>query len=393
MIKHRIGSTECVHAGTGPVPIWGSVSVPIVHSAPFHFKNTKDLVRYMKGHSRREQPEYGRMGNPTVAAVEKRLASLEGAEAAQLFASGMAAVTTLFLAYLKSGDHIVMTSDIYKRTRRFAVESLSRFGIRATLVKPDLAAIAKAVGPRTRMIFTETPTNPFLNILDMRDLARLGRRKKILTVVDSTFATPVNLRPLEHGVDLVTHSCTKYLGGHNDLVAGVLAGKKRHLEPVSELLSTLGGISDPTTAFLLDRGLKTLFLRVARQNQNAQTVAEFLENQPRIRQVWYPGLASHPHHDTARRTMAGFGGVVTFTLNTDAAGTGRFVDALRIPHLAPSLGGVDSLVEQVVTMSYFEVSAADRKKAGVSDNLIRFSLGIEDIEDLLEDLRRGLRKI
>ena len=268
MSERQVGSTECVHAGAGPCEASSSIITPIVHCAPFAFGVTKDLIDYLEGRSDRKQPEYGRMGNPTVSVVERRLAALEGAERAQLFASGMAAVTTLLLAVLKSGDHIVITTDCYKRTRDFSTEFLKKFGVRASVVPPSLEAIEQAIGPETRIVFTETPTNPYLYVVDVEGLSKLGRRKGVLTVVDSTFATPVNMRPIDLGADLVVHSATKYLGGHNDLIAGVLAGSEELVQPVADLLMTLGGICDPNTAFLLERGLKTLALRVAKQNAN-----------------------------------------------------------------------------------------------------------------------------
>ncbi len=393
MAKRKIGSTECVHAGAGPCEDSSSITTPIVHSAPFTFESTKDLVELVEGRSVRRQPEYGRMGNPTVMCVERRLAALAGAENALLFASGMAAATTLFLSVLKSGDHIVMTSDSYQRTRDFAAGFMKKFGVTATVVPPTLESIEQAIGPTTRVLFTETPTNPYLYVIDIEGMARLGRERGLLTVVDSTFATPVNFRPLDFGADLVVHSATKYLGGHNDLIAGVLAGSASLIEPVSELLVTLGGICDPNTAFLLDRGIKTLALRVAKQNVNGQAVAEFLESHSKVSKVFYPGLESHPHHAIAKELMSGFGGVVTFLLNGDFEKTARLIDNIKIPKLGPSLGGVESLVEQAVIMGYWDVPRKEREKMGMYDNLVRLSLGIEDVEDIIADLDQALHKV
>lgn len=393
MTGRRVGSTECVHAGAGPCETDSSISTPIVHSAPFTFRSTKDLIDFIEGRSERQQPEYGRMGNPTVVRVESRLAALEGAEKAQLFASGMATVTTLFLTFLQSGDHLILTSDCYKRTRDFAVSFLSKYGVETSVVPPSLESIAQAVGPTTRMVFTETPTNPYLYVVDVLGLAELGRRKGFLTVVDSTFATPVNFRPLEFGADLVVHSATKYLGGHHDLIAGVLAGREELVQPVADLHMTIGGICDPTTAYLLDRGVKTLALRVAKQNANGLAVARFLEAHPRVSKVFYPGLASHPQHNIARKLMTGFGGVVTFLLDADFEQTARFVDHLTIPQLAPSLGGTESLVEQPVIMGYWDVPRQERESLGMLDNLVRLSLGIEDVEDIIADLDQALQNV
>ncbi len=391
--ENKVSSTECVHAGARPCETSSSVATPLVRSAPFKFESTNALIGYLEGRTSRRQAEYGRMGNPTVAHTQDRLAALEGAEAAQLFASGMAAVTTLMLAVLQSGDHIVLTSDAYKRTRDFGSEFLAKFGVRASVVPPSVEEIEQAVEPSTRMVFTEMPTNPYLHVLDVERLGDLGRGRGVLTVVDSTFATPVNLRPLDLGVDLVLHSATKYLGGHNDLIAGVLAGKEGTLAPVSELLMTLGGICAPDTAWLLDRGLKTLGLRVARQNETGQAVAEFLEAHGRVRQVFYPGLPSHTQHELAARQMPGFGGVVSFLVDADFEGTARFVDALRIPVIAPSLGGTECLVEQAVIMGYWDLSEAQRQAYGMKDNLVRLSVGVEDAEDIVRDLDQALNEL
>jgi len=393
MATRKIGSTECVHSGVSTCETTGSVAPPIVHSAPFTFESIGAALDYLEGRSTRRQPEYGRMANPTVTCVESRLAALEGAEKAQLFASGMAAITTLLLCTLKSGDHVVLTSDCYKRTRDFCEGSLSKFGVTTSVVAPSLEAIEGAIGSATRLVFTETPTNPFQYVVDIEGLAKLGRERGVLTVVDSTFATPVYLRPLEFGIDLVVHSATKYLGGHNDLIAGVVAGRAELVQPIADLLATLGGICDPTTAFLLGRGVKTLALRMARHSANGQAVAEFLEGHPRVRKVFYPGLASHPHHAIARKLMLGFGGVVTFLLDADREGTARFIDRLKIPSLGPSLGGVESLVEQVILFGYLDIPPEERQRLGVPDNLVRLSLGIENTEDIIADLQQALNDV
>ena len=393
MATRKIGSTECVHSGVSTCETTGSVAPPIVHSAPFTFESIGAALDYLEGRSTRRQPEYGRMANPPVTCVESRLAALEGAEKAQLFASGMAAITTLLLCTLKSGDHVVLTSDCYKRTRDFCEGSLRKFGVTTSVVAPSLEAIEGAIGSATRLVFTETPTNPFQYVVDIEGLAKLGRERGVLTVVDSTFATPVYLRPLEFGIDLVVHSATKYLGGHNDLIAGVVAGRAELVQPIADLLATLGGICDPTTAFLLGRGVKTLALRMARHSANGQAVAEFLEGHPRVRKVFYPGLASHPHHAIARKLMLGFGGVVTFLLDADREGTARFIDRLKIPSLGPSLGGVESLVEQVILFGYLDIPPEERQRLGVPDNLVRLSLGIENTEDIIADLQQALNDV
>ena len=388
--KKKPNSTDCVHAAQGPIDVSNAIITPIVNCAPFAFENTKVLLEFLDGRGERTQAEYGRMGNPTVIAVERKLAALEGAEQALLFASGMATVTTIFLHYLQTGDHLIITNDSYKRTRSFCQTFLTKFQIEVSVVEPNMEGIEAALRPETKLIFTESPSNPYLYVVDVEELAKLGKEKGILTVVDSTFATPLNFRPLDYGIDLVIHSATKYLGGHNDLIAGVLMGSAEQVQPVWEFLMTLGGVCDPNTAFLLDRGLKTLALRVARHNSNATAVAEYLERHPKINKVYYPSLPSHPHHEIATRLMSGFGGVVSFLIDADFDGTNRFIDALRIPQIAPSLGGAEALVEQVIAIGYWCATPEEREAAGVKDNLVRLSLGLEEPEDLIADLEQAL---
>ncbi len=390
MSKARVTSTECVQAGRGKHHGTHAITPPIVHSAPFCFDNTRDLTDFMEGRSERRQSEYGRMTNPTVTAVEERLAALEGAEKAQLFSSGMAAVTSLFFTLLQSGDHIILTSDSYRRTRDFG-RFLGKFGVEMDIVDPLAKAIEDAVQPSTRLIFSEIPTNPYLHFINLPEVVEIARKNNVLVIADSTFATPCNLKPLEIGVDLVIHSATKYLGGHNDLIAGVLAGSSAIVQPVTDMLMTLGGICDPNTAFLLSRGLKTLGVRVAKQNANGQAVAEFLEKHPKIQRVYYPGLESHPSHVLAKELMCGYGGVVTFLVDGSFDDTARFVDNLKIPQIAPSLGGVESLVEQVAIMSFWNLPRPEREALGIPDNLVRLAIGIEDAEDLIADLDQALK--
>lgn len=389
MNKPKLSSTNCVHAGRSVHESAGSLTPPIVHSAPFSFESTRELLDFLEGRSSRTQPEYGRMGNPTIRYVEKRLAALEGVEETRLFSSGMAAVTTLFLSLLRSGDHIVLTRDSYRRIRDFG-SFLGKFGVNSSIADCSTQAIESALRPETRLVFTEVPTNPYLNFVDLEKLVLLTRPRSILSVVDSTFATPINLRPSEFGVDLIVQSATKYLGGHNDLIAGVLSGSADLVRPVADMLMTLGTISDASTAFLLNRGLKSLSLRMERQNVTGERVARFLEAHPRISRVFYPGLESHPHHEIARKYMSGFGGVVSFEVDGDFHETAHFLDRLEIPHLAPSLGGVESMVEQVAVMSYWNLPPEERLKLGIPDNLVRLSVGIEEAEDLISDLQQAL---
>jgi cystathionine gamma-synthase len=375
-----------------------SLNTPIVQTATYTFSSTRDLIDYMESKTwgdGNEREEYGRYGNPTVTAVEKKLAALDGAEDAVLFSSGMNAVTSLLLAVLPAGAHIVMTNDCYRRTRQFCQTFLKRFGIETTVVPMgDYAAMEAAIIPRkTRFIISESPTNPYLRIADLERIAELGNKHRVRTVIDSTFATPVNQRPAEWGIDFIVHSATKYLSGHNDILAGVVTGSRDRIQALRDARGVLGGVVDPQNAYLLERGLKTLALRVRQQNQTAQAVAEFLEAHPKIERVWYPGLASHPDHRVAAQQMDGYGGVISFEVRGDLETTGRFIDALEIPYIAPSLGGVESLIEQPALMSYYEKTTEERLALGIKDNLVRFAIGIEDTQDVLHDVEQALTAI
>jgi len=391
-------STRAVHAGSSRRKPSHALTTPIFQTATFTFADTADLLAFVEGRyngadERRE--EYGRYGNPTIAAVERKLAALDGGDDAVLYASGMAAITSVLLASLPTGAHIVMTDDCYRRTRQFCQTYLQRLGIATTAVPMgDYPALEAAIQPgRTRYLISESPTNPFLRVADLQRIVDIGRRYGIRTIIDSTFATPINLRPLEWGVDLVIHSATKYLAGHNDLLAGVVIGRGSILQALREARGILGSVVDPQNAFLLERGLKTLALRVRQQNATALTVAGYLERHPKIRRVWYPGLPSHPDHEIAAAQMSGFGGVVSFEVDGSREATSRFVDAMRIPYIAPSLGGVESLIEQVAIISYHDQSPEERAALGIGDSLVRLAVGIEDAEDILEDLEQALNAV
>lgn len=325
-------------------------------------------------------------------AVEQRIAALDAAEDSVLFASGMSAMTSLLLTVLPTGSHIVMTGDCYRRTRQFCNTFLARLGIETTVVDcGDYDALDAAVIPRrTRFIISESPTNPYLRVADMEAIAEIGKRRRVITLIDSTFATPVNQRPIEWGIDFVVHSATKYLSGHNDILAGVVSGRADRIKALRDSRGVLGGVVDPHNAYLLERGIKTLGIRVRQQNETALTVARYLERHPRIERVWYPGLQSHPDHRIAVEQMSGFGGVVSFEVAGDLKSASRFIDALRIPIIAPSLGGVESLIEQPALMSFYEKTTEERLALGIKDNLVRFAVGIEDASDLLADLEQAL---
>ncbi len=396
--KTQGNSTRAVHGGTQRRKAFNSLNTPIVQTATYTFGDTQELIDFMERKTwgdGDDREEYGRYGNPTVSAVERKLAALDSGEDAVLYASGMAAVTSLLLSVLSAGSHVIMTDDCYRRTRQFCLTFLKRFGIETTVVPMgDYEAMEAAIIPKqTRFLISESPTNPYLRIANLERIAQLGKKYRVLTLIDSTFATPVNQRPLEWGIDFVLHSATKYLSGHNDLLAGVVVGRADRIKALRDARGVLGGIVDPQNAYLLDRGIKTLGVRVQQQNRTALAVAECLESHPRIERVWYPGLASHPDHDTAVSQMTGFGGVVSFEVAGDLKTTSRFIDRLKIPYIAPSLGGVESLIEQPALMSYYEKTTEERLALGIKDNLVRFAIGIEDTDDILQDIEQALTGI
>ncbi len=387
--EDRSQKTLAVHGGEPRTYPYDALAAPIVQTATYSFADTAELIAYFEGHKERE--EYGRYGNPSVRLVEEKVAALEHTEDAAAFASGMAAITSTILALVKSGSHVILFADCYRRTRQFVTTFLSRFGVASTLIPPaDVEALKAAIRPETRLVIAEAPTNPYQTIPDLEQVVEICRKKKVKTLIDSTFATPINFNPASYGIDIVVHSATKYLAGHNDVLGGVVAGKTGVVSLVRDLRSVFGASLDPHAAYLIHRGIKTLALRVEQQNASAQALAERLEAHPRVQQVWYPGLPSHPNHDTAKRLMSGYGGVVTFSIDSDLNGTSRFIDACRIPRIAPSLGGVESLIEQPALMSYFELSTEEREEIGIKNNLVRYAVGIEDTDELIADLLSAL---
>ncbi len=385
-------ATRSVHAGELRQQEANAITTPIYQTSTFWFKNSQEVIDYQEGKTARE--EYGRYGNPTWRAVERKLSELEGGEESILFASGMCAATTTFMALLPAGSHLIVTSDCYRRTRQFIRQFLSRMDVEVTVIEAGSAeAFKSAIQDNTEIFFTESPTNPYLRVIDVPEVSKIAREAGVTTIIDSTFATPVNHRPLEDGADIVLHSATKYLGGHNDLLAGTVTGRKEIIEPIREALGVLGGIIDSHCAWLLLRGLKTLAIRMDRHNSNGLSVARFLEAHPKVRQVWYPGLESHPDHEIATKLMEGCGGVVTFEIDTDLDGAIRFIDATRIPYQAPSLGGVETLIELPVTMSFWDVPKEERYSMGITDSLVRLACGIENEADLVRDLDQALAMV
>ena len=383
-------STTAVHAGEARQKPGFSITDPIFASSTYTFRDTQSIIDFIEEKQPRE--EYGRYGNPSERVVEDKLAAIEGGESAVLYSSGMAALVGLLMAHLNAGEEIIFFDECYHRSREFCRKHLTRFGVVFREVPTcDYAAMEAAITPRTKFIVSESPTNPHLSVVDIARFADIGRRHGVLSLIDATLCTPYNLRPLELGVDFVLHSATKYLGGHNDLLAGVVIGGQEKLEPVRHLRGIMGGVNSPHNAYLLERGLKTLALRMERHNTNGLAVARFLEGHPRVERVLYPGLESHPYHSLAARTMRGFGGLVTFFVkNADWRQTARVIDAVKIPRIGPSLGGVESLIEQPLVMSYWNYSPAERATFRISDNMIRLACGIEDSGDLIADLSAAL---
>ena len=383
-------STHCVHAGERRQKPEGSITAPIFTASTYTFEDTDALLRFVEGQEHRE--EYGRYGSPNERSVEAKMAALEGAEEAIVYSSGMAAIVGLLMTKLNAGDEIVFFDQCYHRSREFCSKHLSRFGVVTRQVPTgDFGAMEAAINARTRMLVSESPTNPHLTAVDLEKFVTVGKAHEVETLIDATLATPFNVKPIDYGVDYVLHSATKYLGGHNDLLAGVLCGTASQLEPVRKLRGILGSVNSSHNLYLLERGLKTFELRMQRHNDNGQAVAEFLENHPRVERVYYPGLESHPTHEIAKSQMRGYGGLITFTVkDADWKETSKIVDAARIPRIAPSLGGVESLIEQPLVMSYYNCTPAERESFGIADNMIRMSCGIENTDDLIADLRQAL---
>jgi len=382
-------STKAIHAGQDADPATGATIVPIYQTSTY----TQDEVGVHKGY------DYSRTVNPTRRALETQLAALENAEHGLAFASGMAA-TAAVLNLLSAGDHVVVTDDLYGGTYRLFSRVLTRYGLEFTYVDmSDLAAVRAAVKPNTKMFWLETPTNPLLKLIDIREVVAIrngiaqASGNKAVVVVDNTFASPYFQQPLSLGADVVVHSTTKYIGGHSDVVGGVaLMNDKEIHEVVKFHQNAVGGVPGPNDAWLTMRGAKTLALRMREHAHNAQAVAEFLESHRDVARVFYPGLASHPQHELAKRQMSGFGGMVSFVLNGPQSRGLDFAHRLRYFSLAESLGGVESLICHPARMTHGSIPKEDRERRGVTDGLLRLSVGIEDVSDLIDDLKRALAK-
>jgi cystathionine beta-lyase/cystathionine gamma-synthase len=377
-------STVAIHGALGPRAAPEPVSAPIVQSSTF--------VRDVGATDETLYTRYG--NNPNQLRIAERLAGLEGAEAAIFVASGMGATALAHLAVLNPGDHLLSSEWIYGGTRRLFEEEFARFGIEVSFANPDRRRDWRSrLRRNTRAIFVETPTNPLVRVLDIEWLATMAEAKGIALLVDSTFATPMNFRPLEHGADVVIHSATKYLNGHSDVIAGAVAGAATVIEEVRERMKLWGQALDPHAAWLVERGLKTLGARMERHNWTGQAVASWLEKQPKVRRVHYPGLESHPDHELAARALDGFGGMLGVELTGGPRAADRCLRALRLITHAPSLGGAESLVCEPRFTSHAALDAEARAAAGIPDGFLRLSIGLEDPDDLLDDLARGLAAV
>jgi cystathionine beta-lyase/cystathionine gamma-synthase len=390
MKPHQYRSeTEAVRGGTDLSRKNGPLATPIYQTSTFEAADVNAAID-----SAKTDWYYTRYGNPTVSVAEAAIAELEGADEARLFASGMGAHTSAVMTLVKAGDHIVAQRDIYGGSVKFLGEWLPRMGVETSFVDScDYEQYARAIRPNTRLLYLESPTNPTLKVIDLRKAVAIAKKHNLITMIDSTFATPINQRPLEFGVDLVLHSGTKYFGGHSDLIAGAIAGRRDLMLNIHETRTILGVNIDPHAAWLLLRGIKTLAVRVQRQNENALRIAQFLAQHPKVRQVHYPFLEGHPQRALAMEQMRGGGGMMSFEVDGTGEDARRLVESLRLFTLAVSLGGVDSLVTLPRYSSHAMISDEQRKKMGVSDSLIRVSVGIENAEDLIADLEQGLAKV
>ncbi|GMI68471.1 hypothetical protein HRI_000516400 [Hibiscus trionum] len=384
-----------VHAGErlGRGIVTDAITTPVVNTSAYFFKKTQELIDFKE--KRHTSFEYGRYGNPTTEVVEEKISALEGAESTLIMASGMCASTVMLMALVPAGGHMVTTTDCYRKTRIFIENFLPKMGISVTVIDPaDVDGLEAALNKnKVSLFFTESPTNPFLRCVDIARVSKLCHSKGALVCIDGTFATPLNQKALALGADLVLHSATKFIGGHNDVLAGCISGPEKLITEIRTLHHVLGGTLNPNAAYLIIRGMKTLHLRVQQQNSTALRMAEVLEAHPRVRRVYYPGLPSHPEHEIAKQQMTGFGGVVSFEVDGDLMTTIKFVDALKIPYIAPSFGGCESIVDQPAIMSYWDLSQAERRKYGIEDNLVRFSFGVEDFEDVKADVLQALGTI
>jgi len=377
-------STRAIHAGQDPDPVTGSVTVPVYLTSTYQQPGPGKEGKYV----------YSRTANPTRTALEECLASLEDGRFGLAFSSGMAATTTILLS-LKKGDHVIAGDDIYGGTYRLFEQVLRNYGLQFTYVNPENPDnVQKAIRKNTRMIWIETPTNPLMRIVDIRQISRISKKAHALLVVDNTFMSPYLQNPLEYGADIVVHSTTKYLGGHSDLIGGATITKDEDVQSrLKYLQNAVGAIPGPLDCYLVLRGVKTLAVRMDRHNENATTISELLAKQPKVEKVNYPGLPDHPQRSVIKRQMRGNGGMLSFQLKGGFNQCKKLLNSLRVFTVAESLGGVESLIEHPASMTHASVPRERRLRLGISDNLIRVSVGIEDAEDLVQDLDRGFKVV
>jgi methionine-gamma-lyase len=381
-----------IHGGMGVDPL-GSATVPIYQTSTFAFKNADEGARCFSGAS--DGYIYTRIGNPTIAALERQIALLEKGFGGIATSSGMAAVSTIYMAFLKTGDHIVSTDAVYGPSRGIMESYFKKFGVESTYVNTaDLAAIRAAIRPNTRMLFIETPTNPTMVISDLKACCAIAREHGLVAVVDNTFSSPCLQRPIEFGADVVFHSMTKFINGHADIVAGMIVTRSEELyKIVRPAMIGMGCNMDPHQAYMVLRGVKTMALRIARAQENALAVADYLEKHPKVAWVKYPGLKSHPQYELAKQQMDGPGAMISFELKGGLVAGKVLMDNVRLAMLAVSLGGIETLIQHPASMTHSKMSKENREKAGITDGLVRFAVGIEDLKDIIRDLEQALAKI
>jgi cystathionine beta-lyase/cystathionine gamma-synthase len=389
MRKYKGMSTAAVHSGEAKDEQFGSVNVPIFQTSTFYFP-TED-PRTWEGQVPDGSYIYTRYGNPTIRAAEDKIAYLEGADKGLIFSSGMAAIAATLMTLLGDRDQLVSVEDVYGGTFNLMKNEFSRLGVQIKFVdSTKTSEIIAAITDKTKVVYLESPTNPMLKLVDIPVVAKAAHDKGATVVIDNTFATPVNQNPISMGVDVVIHSCTKYLNGHSDLIAGAVVGKSAMIDSIWKKRVVFGGSLDPIGAYLLIRGMKTLVIRMARHNENGKAIAEYLEDHRKVERVYYPGLASHPQHELASRLLRGFGGMVSFEVAGGRDAAENVLRSLSLIKKATSLGGVDSLASMPLNSSHAALSPSDRTRLGIKDSLIRLSIGIEDVEDLKEDIDQAL---
>lgn len=392
-LKNANFATLCVHGSGGVDEKTGAVSIPIYQSSTFAFKNAKHGADIFSGEQ--EGYVYTRIGNPTQSALEKEMAFLEGGEAALAFGSGMAAISSIILSLCQSGDNFISSNTLYGGTHSLFVDTLPRMNIEAREVDTtEIRQIEKAIDKHTKLIYVESPANPTLAITDLEACSKIANKHKIPLVVDNTFSTPYFQQPIKLGAHIIVHSATKYIGGHGDTVAGVVIGKKEYIDDLrGNFLRDLGGVISPLSAWLLVRGLKTLAVRMQRHEENALKIAKYLQFHPKVERVWYPGLSTHPQYQLGQNQMSGSGGMVSFEIKGGRKAGEKLMNTVQIFTLAVSLGDVDSLIEHPASMTHSTYSNEDLEQVGITQGLVRLSVGLEDVHDLINDLSHALRQI